>query len=536
MRLARSRLLLALLAAPLTGASAQITFDPSQTVVTAPGSNGVLVVGDFDGDGLPDLITGGVGLGSQRLHLNLGGLVFAAGVPLPVVGDYDRAIAGATGDIDQDGDVDALIAQQDYDPNLGISYRTVLFRNDGSGGFTPTTIHSPGTPWDVQLVDLNGDGWLDYLSSSDDGVFWLANDGASSFVWPGAFLTTALVRPRSARTGDLDGDGDRDVLATSYDDRVVWMENLGGGSFGALRTITTTHLNPYCVRAGDVDGDGDDDVLVGSYSKATPLGQPNIDGVVAWYENLDGLGSFGPRQELHVEYPGGSATAELVDLDADGRLDAVWEDFDALAWRRGLGGGAFAPLVTHPLTAFGARSLALADVDGDHRLDALLPIWLGGVVDALRQQPNPAATAYCDGQGLSCPCGNAAGTAEGCRNSTGDGGYMLWTGSASLAADDLGLRVFQAVPGAPGLLLQGTTTVQLPISDGLLCVGGATNRLKVVFFDADGEADVTDSLGSLSVGAAPGLTGHFQVWYRDTAPGPCSTGSNLTGAVSVTWQ
>jgi len=58
---------------------------------------------------------------------------------------------------------------------------------------------------------------------------------------------------------DLDGDGDIDVLSASrVDNKIAWYENTDGfGSFGPQQVITTEALLATSVYAADLDGDGD---------------------------------------------------------------------------------------------------------------------------------------------------------------------------------------------------------------------------------------------------------------------------------------
>ncbi len=82
--------------------------------------------------------------------------------------------------------------------------------------------------------------------------------------------------PESVYTADLDGDGDMDVLsASSDDDKIAWYENMDGkGTFGPQQVITQSAVSPRSVYAADLDGDGDMDVLSAS-----------MDDKIAWYEN-----------------------------------------------------------------------------------------------------------------------------------------------------------------------------------------------------------------------------------------------------------
>ena len=89
---------------------------------------------------------------------------------------------------------------------------------------------------------------------------------------------------QSVIAADIDADGDADIVsASSHDDRIAWYENLDGqGSFGPQRTITTDANGAQSVQVADIDGDGDTDILSASF----------FDNTIAWYENTDGAGSF----------------------------------------------------------------------------------------------------------------------------------------------------------------------------------------------------------------------------------------------------
>lgn len=76
-------------------------------------------------------------------------------------------------------------------------------------------------------------------------------------------ITTDIVSPRSVYAIDIDGDGDVDILSGSASDgKVAWYENTDGqGSFGPQRIITTNTIFTEFVYSSDIDGDGDMDVL-----------------------------------------------------------------------------------------------------------------------------------------------------------------------------------------------------------------------------------------------------------------------------------
>ncbi len=147
---------------------------------------------------------------------------------------------------------------------------------------------------------------------------------------------------------------------------------------------------------------------------------------------------------------------------------------------------------------------------------------------------------FCLGDGISaapCPCSNETPTyrAEGCENSQGHGAYLTARGALEVGADDATFAVYQARPNQPGMLVQGEATTNAPFKDGVLCMGNPTERIEVVFTDADGYAETASNI-SLEGSVLPFQTRYYQLWYRDPALSTCGTGSNFTQGLEVSWQ
>ncbi|MEZ6015063.1 MAG: M14 family zinc carboxypeptidase [Planctomycetota bacterium] len=119
----------------------------------------------------------------------------------------------------------------------------------------------------------------------------------------------------------------------------------------------------------------------------------------------------------------------------------------------------------------------------------------------------------------------------GAPNHWGPGARIGWSGTPSLAADDLVLEVTDANPSGFGLFFLGTTRAQVPSGNGTLCVGGTTARLPVVVTDPTGAASFALDLASFTPVLAAGDVLRFQFWYRDIG----GAGWNDSDALEVTF-
>ena len=121
------------------------------------------------------------------------------------------------------------------------------------------------------------------------------------------------------------------MLSTSADDdKIAWYENTDGlGTFGAEQIISTNAGGAGGVYAADIDGDGDIDVLSAS----------SLDDKVAWYENTDGLGTFGAQRIISTNADS-AKSVHAADVDGDGKIDVLSTDNNngGAAWYENDGG------------------------------------------------------------------------------------------------------------------------------------------------------------------------------------------------------
>jgi hypothetical protein len=336
------------------------TFDaaPLYPVGAAPAS---VMIADFNGDGIPDLVTPNQGSSDYSILLGNGDGSFRV-LSRANLGDpttFTRPTAVGVGDFNGDGKPDLAVA-------VGSPLdRITILLGKGNGTFQAAGNFPAGPdPGSVVVGDFNGDGKLDLATANSNqtsntdfgGMTVLLGKGDGTFRPPVSY--DAGVRPYAVVAGDFNGDGILDLAVGASGDAAtkqpatiaVFLGN-GDGTFqSAQYTIVG---GSSAVAIGDVNGDGNLDLVA-----ITPNAVVILTGA--------GDGTF---QQATFPIDSGASSVALSDIDGDGKADLVISHSKGdMSYLLGNGDGAFQPEIHFPGGASPAWT-AIGDFNGDGKPD-----------------------------------------------------------------------------------------------------------------------------------------------------------------------
>jgi hypothetical protein len=372
-------------------AIAGIPEDPARTLFFSGGA----AAGDFDGDGLVDLVFSRIDA-PNVLYRNRGDGTFEPRTTAAGFSTASRTNGVVSGDVDNDGDLDL------YMTTVG-GTRNFLYLNDGRGLFVDAgTAHAaalangqPRSGHGASFGDYDGDGYLD-LATGDWGnqalrsqSRLLRNRGAAA---PGQFIDVTAAAGIDAyrksysfrftpRFADLDRDGRADLTFTAdfVTSQLFW--NQGDGSFvdGTAAAGVGTDPNGMGAAFGDYDGDGDLDWFI-TCTNNNPQ-SPVFGGWNRLFRNEGNRQFTDVTEAAGVRDSGWGWGASFFDYDNDGDLDLAatngyngpgWQDDQTRLFRND--GGTFVDASTGAgiVDRGQGRGLLHLDYDADGDIDLLV--------------------------------------------------------------------------------------------------------------------------------------------------------------------
>ncbi|HSH01323.1 MAG TPA: LamG-like jellyroll fold domain-containing protein [Anaerolineae bacterium] len=300
---------------------------------------------DFNGDGFDDLLFANWSSQPSKIWFSNGDGTFTLGTQN--LGTYNSEAVDAA-DLDNDGDIDAVIA--------GSEQYARVYINDGTGTFTITNFAYYPYASDVDLVDLNGDGYTDaFLTSSSENRnrVWI-NDGTGNFTDINSDYN--MFSTEHSSFGDVDADGDLDMVTSSGVSGITLWLNDGNGNFTA---VSTFGIQAYDADLADFDNDGDLDALVSTQTSNTSRNE-------VWLN--DGFGNFTTNSNYWVTSYNTTPNSEFADIDNDGDVDIITAngDHNTRIWENN---GLAMFTLKQTISTNYVRDVKFGDFDGDGDLD-----------------------------------------------------------------------------------------------------------------------------------------------------------------------
>ncbi|MEG4229355.1 FG-GAP-like repeat-containing protein, partial [Microcoleus sp. N9_B2] len=339
-------------------------------------------IGDFNGDGLPDLAVANYGSSTASILLNTTPTgattpTFATNVDFPT-GINPRFVS--IGDFNRDNLPDIAVA------NSGGNTASILLNttatNATTPSFAPQVLFPTGNrPFSVSIGDFNGDNLPDLAVANfnDNSASILLNTtptGAATPTFAPQVPFPTGTRPRSVSIGDFNGDNlpDLAVANSGSNTASILLNTTPTGAATptfAPQFTFPTGSDPFSVSIGDINGDNLPDLAVANFNSNT----------ASILLNTTATGAATPTFAPQVPFPTGNqpVSVSIGDFNGDGKPDLALGNFISNnasillnTTPTNAATPTFATNVEFP-TGFRPFSLSIGDINGDGKPDLAVP-------------------------------------------------------------------------------------------------------------------------------------------------------------------
>ncbi len=355
-------------------------FSPPKTAITKNDFNSNIDIetgrapssiasGDFDGDGLLDLVTANYFANSisiLRKNSNSGSIGYESNLDI-TTGTTPQFVLVA--DMNEDGKLDIIVA------NSGDNNITVLMNmSTGVGNINFDTKYNFSTgenPNAIAVSDFDMDGQLDLvvINQRSNNLTVLLNNGIGDKVSfrTGVNYTTGQ-DPKGIAVGDINNDNAIDIVVTNQGSRSVSVLNNNGSGIFNPKVDYNTGVLPSSIALGDLNDDGLLDLVI-THMSTSSSGPPNV----TTLKNTSGVFS----SPISYATEANPYAVALADLDGDTKIDIVVANnisstlniFKNISTTNSI---QLNDKVTIP-SSINPASIHIADADGDGRPDLITP-------------------------------------------------------------------------------------------------------------------------------------------------------------------
>ena len=352
-----------------------------------------VAVGDFNGDGKPDLAVANecpdsnCDTGAVSVLLGNGDGTFQPAQTYSSGGSEAYAVAVA--DVNKDGKPDLIVANGCKSANQCANGVVGVLLGNGDGTFQPANRFPSGgvVASSITTADVNRDGNPDLIVGNQCLDSTCASGGVSVLlgVGNGTFRTAQSyasggVTAVSVAVGYFNSDRKVDlVVANQCQSSATCSGNVGvllgngNGTFQSAQSYASGGYTAVSVATGDLNGDGKTDLVVANQCQSSANCTNGSVGVLLG----NGDGTF----QVAANYAsGGNNTAAVIvgDLNADGRPDLVLANqcqvlgncsMGSVSVFIGNGDGTFQTPQNYNSDGVFARSLGIGDWNGDMKPD-----------------------------------------------------------------------------------------------------------------------------------------------------------------------